>query len=110
MARHGDGTNFASADGHSDYWKGKDVRTLEIAEMDVNEWQNVAGLTHVAISLGNEDLHRVQRGVFGSLGYGPARCEAGVCPLTQVQRKPKLPSLTYTQQADIAGKLGLNLT
>jgi prepilin-type N-terminal cleavage/methylation domain-containing protein/prepilin-type processing-associated H-X9-DG protein len=80
-ARHGDGTNFAFADGHSEYWKWKDVRTLEIAKMDINEWQNVAMLTNMAISLGNEDLHRVQRGVFGGLGYTPTHCEGGVCPL-----------------------------
>jgi prepilin-type N-terminal cleavage/methylation domain-containing protein/prepilin-type processing-associated H-X9-DG protein len=80
-ARHGDGTNFAFADGHSEYWKWKDVRTLEIAKIDINEWQNTARFTNMAISYGNEDLHRVQRGVFGSLGYGPARCEGGVCPV-----------------------------
>jgi prepilin-type N-terminal cleavage/methylation domain-containing protein/prepilin-type processing-associated H-X9-DG protein len=80
-ARHGDGTNFAFADGHSEYWKWKDVRTLEIAKMDINEWQDVARLTNMAISYGNEDLHRVQRGVFGGLGYIPTHCEGGVCPL-----------------------------
>ena len=80
-ARHGDGTNFSFADGHSEYWKWKDVRTLEIAKMDIDLWQNVGRNTTIAISLGNEDLHRVQRGVFGGLGYMPTYCEGGICPL-----------------------------
>ena len=41
-ARHGDGTNFGFADGHADYWKWKDPRTLEVAKMDYDHWQNSA--------------------------------------------------------------------
>ena len=80
-ARHGDGTYFSFADGHSEYWKWKDTRTLDIARMDISLWQNVGRLTNIAITLGNEDLHRVQRAVFGGLGYTPTQCEGGVCPL-----------------------------
>jgi prepilin-type processing-associated H-X9-DG protein len=38
-ARHGDGTNFSFADGHSEYWKWKDPRTIQIAKMDYDYWQ-----------------------------------------------------------------------
>jgi prepilin-type processing-associated H-X9-DG protein len=30
--RHGDGTNFSFVDGHSDYWKWKDARTVDLAK------------------------------------------------------------------------------
>ena len=38
-ARYGDGTKRGFADGHSDYWKWKDPRTVEIAKMDYNQCQ-----------------------------------------------------------------------
>ena len=79
-ARHGDGTNFSFADGHSEYWKWKDPRTLEVAKMDMTIWQNAARHTELATSPGNEDLHKVQRGVFGEYGYLPVLCPGGVCP------------------------------
>jgi prepilin-type N-terminal cleavage/methylation domain-containing protein/prepilin-type processing-associated H-X9-DG protein len=70
-ARHGDGTNFAFADGHSEYWKWKDPRTLDVAKADFATWQNTTRNGADSYSYGNEDLHRVQRGVFGKLGYVP---------------------------------------
>ncbi len=39
-ARHGDGTNFGFADGHSEYWKWKDPRTVDVAKADYTVWQN----------------------------------------------------------------------
>jgi len=79
--RHADGTNFSFADGHSEYRKWKDPRTLEVAKMDMNLWQSTARHTELALSPGNEDLHGVQRGVFGELGYTPVMCPGGVCPM-----------------------------
>jgi prepilin-type processing-associated H-X9-DG protein len=70
-ARHGDGTNFGFADGHSEYWKWKDPRTLEVAKTDYDMWQNSTRNTAEATQPGNEDLHRVQRGVWTKLGYEP---------------------------------------
>ena len=78
-ARHGDGTNFAFADGHSEYWKWNDPRTLEVAKADYAQWQNVGRLGGESAQMGNEDLQRVQRGVFGQLGYAPPICEGGIC-------------------------------
>jgi len=70
-ARHGDGTNFGFADGHSEYWKWKDPRTLDVAKADYDYWQNTGRNGGEALQPGNEDLHRVQRGVWSKLGYEP---------------------------------------
>jgi prepilin-type processing-associated H-X9-DG protein len=71
-ARHGDGTNVAFADGRSEYWKWKDPRTVEIAEMDYDYWQNTGRNGGQSNSPGNPDLHKVQRAVWSKLGYTPS--------------------------------------
>jgi len=71
-ARHGDGTNFGFADGHGEYWKWKDPRTVDVAKADYTVWQNTTRNGADSYSYGNEDLHRVQRGVWTKLGYTPA--------------------------------------
>ena len=60
--RHGSGTNFSFADGHSEYWKWKDPLTVKFGkdEPGVSESQP-----------GNEDLLRLQKGMWGKLGYTP---------------------------------------
>ncbi len=63
--RHGDGTNFAFADGHSEYWKWRDARTVDLAKAE-------AGQTVDSVQPGNPDLHAVQRAAWGKLGYTPA--------------------------------------
>ena len=72
-ARHGDGTNFAFADGHSNYWKWKDPRTIEIAEMDYSYWQGTGRQSSLSSSPGNQDLYKVQKAVWGKLGYTPSQ-------------------------------------
>ena len=59
--RHGDGTNFSFVDGHSDYWKWKDPRTVELAEGTISD----------NAQPGNPDLHAVQKAAWGELGYEP---------------------------------------
>lgn len=71
-ARHGDGTDLGFADGHSEYWKWDDRRTIEVAEMDFDLWQGSGRLGDQAYQPGNEDLHKVQRGAWGKLGYVPS--------------------------------------
>jgi prepilin-type N-terminal cleavage/methylation domain-containing protein/prepilin-type processing-associated H-X9-DG protein len=71
-ARHGDGTNVSFADGRSEYWKWKDRRTIDIAKMDYDYWQQTGRLGNLASSPGNPDLYRVQRAVWGKLGYTPS--------------------------------------
>jgi len=68
-ARHGDGTNFSFVDGHCDYWKWNDPRTLEIAEMDYDDWQNTGRHGSLSSPSGNPDLPKVQKAVWGKLGY-----------------------------------------
>ncbi len=63
-ARHGLGTNWGMADGHIEYWKWQDMRTVKIARGE-------AGSDALKSAKGNPDLYRVQRGVWGKLGYTP---------------------------------------
>ncbi len=60
--RHGNGTDFSFADGHSEYWKWKDQRTVDYGTMIVGANPHQPG---------NPDLHRVQKAVWGKLGYTP---------------------------------------
>jgi prepilin-type N-terminal cleavage/methylation domain-containing protein/prepilin-type processing-associated H-X9-DG protein len=62
--RHGNGTNFSFADGHSEYWKWKDPRTISYGRLEVGSRPDQPG---------NPDLHRVQKAVWGKLGYTPSR-------------------------------------
>ncbi|MFB0555690.1 MAG: type II secretion system protein, partial [Phycisphaerae bacterium] len=65
--RHGDGVNVSFADGHSDYWKWKGVETIKNGRL--------ADRTHPATHWspatpeGVEDLHKMQKGCWGRLGY-----------------------------------------
>jgi len=60
--RHGNGTNFSFADGRSEYWKWKDPRTIEFGRLMQ---------PYSSSQPGNPDLHRVQKAVWGKLGYTP---------------------------------------
>ena len=59
--RHGNGTNFSFVDGHSEYWKWRDARTVKLAKGELND----------AAQAGNRDLHAVQKAAWGKLGYTP---------------------------------------
>lgn len=52
------------ADGHAEYWKWEDMRTVKVARQE-GDWQSL-----VAAS-GNPDIQRVQRAAWGQLGYTP---------------------------------------
>ena len=60
--RHGGGTSFSFADGHSEYWKWQDQRTVDYGKMTPGA---------DPLQPGNPDLHRVQQAVWGKLGYVP---------------------------------------
>jgi prepilin-type N-terminal cleavage/methylation domain-containing protein/prepilin-type processing-associated H-X9-DG protein len=61
--RHGNGTNFSHVDGHGEYWKWTDSRTIAYANQDG---------TVPALQKGNPDLVRLQKAIWGSkLGYVP---------------------------------------
>ncbi|MHC4518566.1 MAG: hypothetical protein ACYTAS_08265 [Planctomycetota bacterium] len=58
--RIGDGTNFSFADGHAEYWKWKDPRTIDLGNQ-------IAGTD--PRQPGNPDMLKVQKAVWGELGY-----------------------------------------
>ena len=51
----------AMADGHAEYWKWCDSRTIDLSH----------GLGVDRTQPGNPDLHKVQRAMWGKLGYEP---------------------------------------
>lgn len=57
--RHGDGTNFSFADGHSDYVKWRDQRTIEFGN-------RVPPTAQSGVQEGNEDIRTAAVGVWGS--------------------------------------------
>jgi len=62
--RHGNGTNWSFADGHSEYHKWRDPRTIELAN-DPEVYDSMASVSHP----GSEDLTWVTKGVWGGLNY-----------------------------------------
>jgi prepilin-type N-terminal cleavage/methylation domain-containing protein/prepilin-type processing-associated H-X9-DG protein len=67
VTRHGDGTNFACADGHAEYHKWKGIETIQQGRDNERKWG--AGLYAPTTPDGVEDLQWVQRGIWGKLGY-----------------------------------------
>ncbi len=62
--RHGDGSPFSFADGHTEYWKWTDKRTIEYCRMTQNEWRRM--ITNRPFpNPENEDLRRLQTAVWG---------------------------------------------
>ena len=62
-ARHGMGSTSSFVDGHAEYRKWTDPRTIEITQ---KTW---TGAGYHEEHPNNEDLRWVQRGVWGKLGY-----------------------------------------
>ena len=58
--RHGVGTSFSFADGHSEYWKWKDPRTLELGLRAIQVKRAIRDLQP-----GNEDIRRCQYAAWG---------------------------------------------
>jgi len=64
--RHGDGTNVSFVDGHSGYWKWEASETIEVGKQPNPMHQYVPKTPE-----GEEDLQRIQKGIWGKLGYNP---------------------------------------
>jgi prepilin-type processing-associated H-X9-DG protein len=62
--RHGDGTNLSFADTHCEYWKWKGKKTRDTGRMQNPAHQMVPGTDDE-----KEDLYRMQKAVYGKLGY-----------------------------------------
>jgi len=59
--RHNKGITLGYADGHSDFYKWRDQRTIDLGLGDSSTYSQP----------GNEDLQMIQRGIYGELGYTP---------------------------------------
>jgi len=63
--RHGNGTNFSFADGHSEYYKWRNKATIDLAERtNVN-----SGWVNLSAEDSAEDYDWLVRGLFGRLYY-----------------------------------------
>jgi prepilin-type N-terminal cleavage/methylation domain-containing protein/prepilin-type processing-associated H-X9-DG protein len=70
--RHSDGTNWSYADGHIEYHKWRDRRTMDLALLRA-PYQYVNPDYASVSQSGNEDLEWVQRGIWGKLTYNPGQ-------------------------------------
>ena len=66
--RHSDGTNWSFADGHSEYHKWRDKRTMDLA-LKLPPYERVYPYHANVTQARNEDLEWVQRGIWGKLYY-----------------------------------------
>jgi hypothetical protein len=66
--RHSNGTCWSFADGHSEYWKWKDPRTVKLGKSKLGD-PITPKATDPYWARDNADLHRVQRACWGTLGY-----------------------------------------
>ena len=69
--RHGVGTNIGMADSHVEYFKFSDPRTRWMAEH--MNWQAQGRFDGQATQPGNQDLWKIQRAMWGELGYTPSQ-------------------------------------
>ena len=67
--RHGYGNVFSFADGHSEYWKWQDQRTIDLAIKCYGANSPKARFYPESVQEDNPDLMRVTRAVWGSIGY-----------------------------------------
>ena len=68
--RHNDGMTASFADGHAEHWQWKGIDTIEWGRF--SEQRHVSNNRLPETAEGFEDLHRLQRAVWGRLGYEPA--------------------------------------
>lgn len=67
--RHGNGSTLSFGDGHSEWWRWVDSRTIRFGRLT---WQQAENLSqYQKIQARNRDLQRLQIAVWGKLGYTP---------------------------------------
>lgn len=69
--RHSKGTNWSYADGHSEYHKWRQKRTMALA-LKLPPYAHVNPDYASVSDPDNEDLRWIQRGIWGNLGYTPS--------------------------------------
>ncbi len=74
FVRHGDGTNVSFADGHADYWKFMGTKTLEIGKQAAVSGLDAHALHQMRPASDDDfqDLYKMQKAVWGRLGYTPS--------------------------------------
>jgi len=74
FVRHGEGTNVSFADGHADYWKYKGAKTIETGKLAAVPGRTARDLHQMQPESPDdyEDLHNMQKAVWGRLGYTPS--------------------------------------
>ncbi|MCH7558161.1 MAG: hypothetical protein IIB56_11985 [Planctomycetes bacterium] len=73
FVRHGDGTNVSFADGHADYWKYMGRKTIETGKLASVPGRSARDLHQMQPESPEdfEDLHKMQKAIWGRLGYTP---------------------------------------
>jgi prepilin-type N-terminal cleavage/methylation domain-containing protein len=77
QAPHGKGATFGIADGHAEFWKWVDKRTMSWASIDWTD-EGLDLSTIPTLQPGNKDLQRVQIATWGKLNYTPSATPPGV--------------------------------
>ncbi len=74
FVRHANGTNVSFADGHSSYWKFNGKKTIEIGKKAAVPMRNANDLHQMQpeTEADYQDLYKMQRAIWGKLGYGPS--------------------------------------
>jgi prepilin-type N-terminal cleavage/methylation domain-containing protein/prepilin-type processing-associated H-X9-DG protein len=74
QAPHVKGSNFGYADGHAEFWKWEDPRTMFWSKVDWISEDAVVTFTDIQTNgMGNQDLYKVQKATWGKLGYPPSK-------------------------------------
>lgn len=68
--RHGDGTDFTFADGHAEYHKWEGIATIKFGREQ--DRVHSGGQPDLSTDSAKRDLHYVQKGCWGDLGYTPS--------------------------------------
>ncbi len=73
FVRHGDGTNVSFADGHADYWKFSGKKTLTTGKHAATPGRDASDLHQMQpeSTADYEDLYKIQKAIWGTLGYRP---------------------------------------
>lgn len=72
--QHGEGTNLSFADGHIEQWTWQGKKTIEIGKLAAVPGRSVHDLHQMQPETPEDfqDLYRMQKGVWGRLGYVPS--------------------------------------
>jgi prepilin-type processing-associated H-X9-DG protein len=70
---HGNGTIVSFADGHSAWWPWEEQETIEFGRMWMDEIRAPGKVVTTPLPTGpvNEDSYRLQRAIWGRIGYTP---------------------------------------